>query len=179
MVAVTGLNLEWQSTSSGTSQGKEVLGVLRVETEGGSVTQSPFSQMLRIQTGGLTTPFSIYEVKCNCMSTQEFLDNTAQCNCSIPLVFPDIKCLYVLFSKAEKCPFGSLKYPLLKQSMLRMHGNFGSVRIAWFCHSWLVRLASASGTVSCWDRPDTSEIEMDSASTYLHGIRVHCAIRST
>lgn len=27
---------------------------------------------------------------------QEILDNTAQCNCSIPPVFPDIKWLYVV-----------------------------------------------------------------------------------
>lgn len=41
----------------------EELGVLRVETERINVTRSPFSQVLRTQTGGLTSQVRIYEEK--------------------------------------------------------------------------------------------------------------------
>ena len=81
--------------------------------------------------------------------------------------------------KAHRYPFGSLKYPLLRQSVPRMHGASGPVTMGCFCHPFPVRLTSASNTDSCWDPPVTTEIQMGSVPIYLDGIRVHCAPVST
>lgn len=53
-----------------------------------------------------------------------------------------------------------------------MHRASGPVTVGLFCHSFLVKLTSASCTVSCCNSPVTSETQKDSASIYLDCIRV-------
>lgn len=89
---------------------------------------------------------------------------------------PNFLCLY-------GCPksliFGSLKYPLLRQSVPRMHRASGPVTVGRVCHLFPARVTSASSTVMCWDPPVTPEIEMGFAPQYLDGIKVHCTLVST
>jgi len=81
--------------------------------------------------------------------------------------------------KAHRYPFGSLKYPLLRQSIPRMHGASDPGTMGCFCHSCPVRLTSASNTLSSWDPPITPEMQMDSDPLKSDGIQVHCAPVST
>jgi len=81
--------------------------------------------------------------------------------------------------KAHRYPFGSLKYPLLRESIPRMHGASGPVTMGCFCQSCPVRLTSASNTLSFWDSPVTPEMQMDSDPLKSDGIKVHCASVST
>jgi len=58
--------------------------------------------------------------------------------------------------------------------MPRMQGASGPVTMGCFCHSFPVRLPSASNAVSRWDPPVTPEIQMDSDPLKSDGIKVHC-----
>jgi len=85
-------------------------------------------------------------------------------------------CLISSFStapmpKAHRYPLGSLKYPLLRQSISRMHGASWPVTMGCFCQSCPVRLTSASNTLSSWDPPVTPEIQMDSALVNLMALK--------
>lgn len=82
-------------------------------------------------------------------------------------------------SKAHQRPFGSLKYPLHRQSTPRVHEAFRPVTIGCFCHSFPVRHTSASQGDSSWDPPLTPEIQMESVSLQSDGIRVQCTSAST
>lgn len=78
----------------------------------------------------------------------------------------------VLDCLSLRCPLGSFKYPLPRKPMPRIHRASGPVTMGCLCHSFLVKLTSASTTVSCWDPPVTPE-------TFRNGIKVHCVPAST
>ena len=52
--------------------------------------------------------------------------------------------------KTHQYPFGSLKSPLLRQSLRRIQGACGPVTVGCFCHLSPVKLTSASSTDNCW-----------------------------
>lgn len=53
----------------------------------------------------------------------------------------------VSIPKAQQYPSGCLKYPLLGQSIPKMHKDSGAVTMGCFCHSLSVKLSLASNTV--------------------------------
>jgi len=68
----------------------------------------------------------------------------------------------VAMSKAHRYPFRSLKYALLRWPIPSIHRASGPVTMGCFCHSFAVRLTSASNTLSSWDSPVTPELQRDS-----------------
>ena len=78
-------------------------------------------------------------------------------------------------SPSPSVPFWVLEILSQRGWMPGMHRASGPVTTVCFCHSFPVRLTSASTTVSCGDLPVTPEIQMGSAPSWLDGIRVHCA----
>lgn len=80
--------------------------------------------------------------------------------------------------KAHLSSFGSLKYPLRRKSMPRVHRASGPVTIGCFFHSFPVWLTLASSKVNCCS-PLVSPIETGSAPTCPDGIKVHYSPVST
>lgn len=82
---------------------------------------------------------------------------------------PNLKSFFMSHGREGWLPVCNLEYALSKNPQ----------------HSGIVlpfipsQIHLASSTVSCWDAPVTPEVQMDSVSTYLHGIRVHCVLVST
>lgn len=73
-------------------------------------------------------------------------------------------------SKAHHCLFGSLNYPLLRQSVPRIHGISELAAAVYFCHLSPVKLTSATNTDSFWDLPVNPEIQMGSSLMCQNGM---------
>lgn len=69
--------------------------------------------------------------------------------------------------KAYQNFLGSLKYPLVRESMPRMPRASGQVTMGCLCHSFPVRLTSVSNAVSCQESADVSDSEEYKAVTHL------------